>query len=392
MSFLETFLERVAILQKKHAIAVLIIILVATLFIGYGITKIQMESDINKEMPQELPIYKLNNKITDTFGGQDTTILLLTLDDSIDYKDTPKDIRDPSIINYLKILQVELEKESMIEGVTSIATYTSNIDFKNLNQVQTFLKAAPALGSFFSKDYKTTIMFVTADVGSSDEKVHALSKLINDKIDGLSIPSGLKIMQTGTPQLRITIFSLLASDAMFTLVLAAAIILLLLFIMERSFTKGLLVFSPLMFGLIWTMGTMGWLGIKLSIATVGLGAMILGLGVEYGTFILTRYKEERDKEKNQLDSLKVAVPGVGSAILGSGATTIIGFLALTLSVMPMLQHLGVSLALGIFYSLFAAVFVSPIIIILEEQFEYYYTHRKHEKILSKKEKHMRNEL
>ena len=392
MSFLETFLERVAILQKKHAIAVLIIILVATLFIGYGITKIQMESDINKEMPQELPIYKLNNKITDTFGGQDTTILLLTLDDSIDYKDAPKDIRDPSIINYLKILQVELEKESMIEGVTSIATYTSNIDFKNLNQVQTFLKAAPALGSFFSKDYKTTIMFVTADVGSSDEKVHALSKLINDKIDGLSIPSGLKIMQTGTPQLRITIFSLLASDAMFTLVLAAAIILLLLFIMERSFTKGLLVFSPLMFGLIWTMGTMGWLGIKLSIATVGLGAMILGLGVEYGTFILTRYKEERDKEKNQLDSLKVAVPGVGSAILGSGATTIIGFLALTLSVMPMLQHLGVSLALGIFYSLFAAVFVSPIIIILEEQFEYYYTHRKHEKILSKKEKHMRNEL
>ena len=392
MGFLESFLEQVAVLQKKYAIPVLIIILLITIFLAFGVSKIRMESDINKEMPQNLPIYQLNDKITDTFGGQDTVILIFTLDESIDYKNAPKDIRDPRIVNYLATLQSELEGESLIDDVGSIATYTSNINFQSLDQVKAFLKSAPQLQTFFSKDYKTTLMFVTADVGSSEEKIHALSNLINDKIKGLSLPSGVKVMQTGTPPMRVTIFSLLARDAAYTLVLAAIIILLLLFIMEGSITKGFLVFTPLTFGLIWTMGTMGWLGIKLSIATVGLGAMILGLGVEYGVFMLTRYKEERSKGKNQLESLKVAVPGVGSAILGSGGTTIVGFLALTLSIMPMMQHLGISLALGIFYSLFAAVFVAPIIIILEEQFEVWQTHRKHAKLSAKKDIHMRNGL
>jgi predicted RND superfamily exporter protein len=33
------------------------------------------------------------------------------------------------------------------------------------------------------------------------------------------------------------------------------------------------------------MGLLGLLNIKLSVATVGIGAMILGLGIEYGVFI-----------------------------------------------------------------------------------------------------------
>jgi len=37
---------------------------------------------------------------------------------------------------------------------------------------------------------------------------------------------------------------------------------------------------------------MGWIGIKLSIATVGIGAMILGLGVEYGAFLLQGIKKK----------------------------------------------------------------------------------------------------
>jgi len=387
MGFLENILKRVAIFQKKYAIPALIVILLITIFLAIGIGKIGLESNINKEMPQDLPIYQLNNKITDTFGGQDTLILIFTLDETGDYKNTPRDIRDPKIINFISSLQSNLKSESLVNSVGSIATYTSNINFQNLNQVKYFLNSVPQLKSFFSDDYKTTLMFVTADVGASDKKVQALSSLVNDKIKGLGLPSGVKVMQTGTPPMRITIFKLLAKDAVFTLSIAAIIILLLLFVMEKSVTKGLLVFTPLTFGLIWTIGTMGWLGIKLSIATVGLGAMILGLGVEYGVFMLTRYKEERKKGKNQLESLKVAVPGVGSSIVGSGGTTIVGFLALTLSIMPMMQHLGVSLALGIFYSLFAAVFVAPIIIILEEQYEFWHTKHKHKKISAKKSVH-----
>jgi predicted RND superfamily exporter protein len=233
-------------------------------------------------------------------------------------------------------------------------------------------------------------MYIRADVGSSEAKIKSLAKLVEDNLDTVPGIPGVKVSLTGNPPMRAIIGTLLSHDAFYTLSLAAIIILLLLFVMERSITKGLLVFAPLLIGLIWTLGALGWLGIPLSIATAGLGAMILGLGVEYGVFMLTRYKEERDKGTNQEKSLLAAVPSVGGAIFGSGMTTVVGFLALTLSTLPMMQKLGLSLALGIGCTLISAVFVAPVIILLEEDFEYWYTHRKHKQIVERKEKHLRN--
>ena len=83
----------------------------------------------------------------------------------------------------------------------------------------------------------------------------------------------------------------------------------------------------------------------------------------------------------------MTVSQIGQAILGSGLTTITGFLALTLSIMPMLQKLGASLALGIFYSLSAAIFVMPIVIILEEDAREWYIPKLH-KIISKQKKEL----
>jgi len=123
---------------------------------------------------------------------------------------------------------------------------------------------------------------------------------------------------------------------------------------------------------------MGWLSIKLSVATVGIGAMILGLGVEYGVFMTSRYREERNKGKTQEESLKVTVPSIGSSILGSGLTTIVGFLALTFSIMPVLKDLGNSLAIGIGFSLFIAIFISPSLIILFEDFTFWFSKKMHD--------------
>ena len=126
------------------------------------------------------------------------------------------------------------------------------------------------------------------------------------------------------------------------------------------------VFNPLIFGLIWTLGTMGWFGLPLSMVTAGVGAMILGLGVEYSVFLVSRYEEERENGASQEDSISTALEEVGTPIIGSSTTTIIGFLALTMSAMPMLRDLGLTLAIGIFYSVLASLLVNPAFIVLQE--------------------------
>ena len=47
--------------------------------------------------------------------------------------------------------------------------------------------------------------------------------------------------------------------------------------------------------------------------------------------------------------------------------------------MPMLRDLGITLALGIGFSLFIAVFINPSLIIVEENFEKWITQSRHEK-------------
>jgi predicted RND superfamily exporter protein len=244
------------------------------------------------------------------------------------------------------------------------------------------------MNGFFSKNYNMALMFVSTDIGSGEEQIQNFNKILQEHIDNTPRPTGVKFGITGQPIIRMTIFDLLKRDAVTTLIVSAVIILLLLFVMERTYTHALLVFAPLSLGLIWTMGTLGWLGIPLSVATVGLSSMILGLGVEYGVFVLTRYNEERDKNISQLDSMKTTVHAIGTAVIGSGLTTIVGFGVLSFASIPMMQHLGQTLALGIAYCLLAALFVNPVFILLEEDYEYWSTHRKLEKLAVKKEMHV----
>lgn len=383
MDLLQRSLIKLAEIQKKHARSLAVLVIIFTIILGIGLKDLTINSDFRKEMPKQLPIFALNDRIADKFGGEDMVVIAVQIDDSVDLKNAVRDIRDPRVIQSLIFLDEELRNEATIISVASPASLFRGKETVTTQDVTRTLNS-PQANAFFSRNFKMALMYITADIGSGEEQIQNFDKLIQNRIDHTPKPPGVKFGITGGPTLRMTIFDLLKSDAVFTLLVAAFIILLLLFVMEGSYTQGILVFAPLSLGLIWTMGTLGWLGIPLSVATVGLSSMILGLGVEYGVFVLSRYNEERAKKKSQLDSMKTTVFGIGSAIIGSGLTTIVGFGVLSFSTVPMIQHLGQTLALGIAFCLLAALFVNPVFILLEEDYEYWNTHRKLEKLVAKK--------
>jgi predicted RND superfamily exporter protein len=386
MDPLQKSLVRLAEMQRKHAKLLAVLVIIFTIILGIGLKDLTINSDFRKEMPKDLPIFALNDRISAKFGGEDTVVIAVQIDDSVDLNSAVRDIRDPRVIQSLIFLDGMLRDESSITSVTSPATFFRGKSDVTPEEITKTMNNSQA-NAFFSRNYKMTLMYVTADIGSGEEQIKSFDEFIQKRIDYTPKPPGVKFGITGGPTLRTTIFDLLKSDAVFTLIVAAVIILLLLFVMEGSYTRGLLVFAPLSLGLIWTMGTLGWLGIPLSVATVGLSSMILGLGVEYGVFMLSRYTEERAKNIGQLDSLRTTVRGIGAAIIGSGLTVIVGFGVLAFATVPMIQHLGETLALGIAYCLLAALFVNPVFILLEEDYEYWNTHRKLEKLAAKKEMH-----
>lgn len=384
--FLETNLKRLAVIQKKHTGLLAVSVILLTIILGVGLKDLTISSDIRKEMPLELPVYRLNDRISDKFGGADTVVIAVQIDESAESKSAVRDIRDPRVMQSLIFLDEALRSEESVTSIASPASFFRGKKAVSTEEITETLRN-PEADAFFSRDYRTTLMYVTADIGSGEEKIQSFNRLIQEQIGYTPKPPGVTFSITGQPILRMTIFDLLKRDALFTLIVAAILILLLLFVMQRSYTQGLLIFIPLSLGLIWTMGTLGWLGIPLSIATVALSSMILGLGVEYGVFVVSRYKEERAKKFSQVEALKTTVHGIGTAVIGSGLTTIVGFGVLSFASIPMIQRLGQTLALGIAYCLIAALFANPVLILLEENYEYRNNSRKLEKLAAKKQEY-----
>lgn len=376
-------------IQFKHSNIILVIVLFVTLLLVLGLGKISVQSNMDEMMPQDLEIFKLSDKIEDKFGAQGSSIILLQIEDA--EKEGVYDIRDPEIMEFLVELESRLSGEELVEGIQSAGmVFTKNNLPESLKQSKKMLERVPEVNAFFNDDYSATMVSISSDL-ESEENIVEIEETINQVLSEISNPKGMEVYVTGTPQIRTMMLDLLVDDAVFTLLIASIIIFAVLIVLQKSFTKALLVFIPLLLGIVWTLGAMGWLGIELSTATVGIGAMILGLGVEYGVFIVSRYTEERHK-KSAKKSLETTVREVGGSVLGSGSTTVMGFLALTLSSMPMLRDLGLSLALGIGFSLLAAVFVNPAMIVLEEKFEIGKTDKQHKKITKKAHHERRKKL
>jgi|GEM_PF-303440 len=125
--------------------------------------------------------------------------------------------------------------------------------------------------------------------------------------------------------------------------LAVVVFLVLLF---RRLPPVLLALIPVISGLVAMYGGMGWLGLELNMFNVVASILLIGLGVDYGIFMVCQ-----GQERIHLAS--------GRAILLSGITTLIGFGVLVFAQHPALYSIGITVLLGISAAVPAAVLVIP---------------------------------
>ena len=365
---LDKALTKLASFQCRHYKQIIVASLILTVFLGYGATNIQFQGDISKEMPQDLPVFVLEEVISSKYRGEEFMVIAVCLEEETDAKDIVHDIRDPKVIESVVELHERLEAESSIEKVQSIAPYFQDSVPDDLEGVKKELASVPGAEKFFNDDFSIMLIYASPLAGFNEEKVKAATEMIQKDVDRITKPAGVEYKITGEASLITELLRLMREDMVFTTVIAAIIIFVLLALLERSLKKGFLVFLPLIFGITWTFGTMGFLGIPISISTVMIGSVIIGLGVEYGIFMVSRYYEERERHTSA-ESLKISITNIGSSTFGSAATTTAAFFALTLAAMPMIQHLGQTLALGIIYCWIAAAIVNPCFIVFEERIE-----------------------
>lgn len=100
--------------------------------------------------------------------------------------------------------------------------------------------------------------------------------------------------------------------------------------------------------LVWTMGSLGWLGIAFNQTMVAVQILLIGLSVDYALHVIMRYREERaDRDDSVRAAMARALVGVGPALVLVTLTTAIGFLANLTSPLGDIRSFGIVTAIGI---------------------------------------------
>jgi predicted exporter len=129
---------------------------------------------------------------------------------------------------------------------------------------------------------------------------------------------------------------------------AGLAVLFLLLVLFRRIRPLLLALLPVLTGLVVMFGAMAWLGLELNLFNVVASILIIGLGVDYGIFMVCHGQQQQQQE---LASAR--------AVLVSGLTTLVGFGALVLAEHPALHSIGLTVLLGISAAVPTAVLVIP---------------------------------
>jgi hypothetical protein len=186
------------------------------------------------------------------------------------------------------------------------------------------------------------------------EKLESSGKLDSVVITGSSI-----VMYTVTSALEESQIRSIA-----TILVVCLIVLTVVYVyLRKSLILGLITLFPVSLVLLWILGTMFMLGMKLNAMTITISALTIGLGITYSIHVTQRFIEELDKYDSVYAACRHSVAHTGTALFGAAATTIAGFGVLSISSMPPLQQFGALMALIILYSFLSAVFVLPVLLV-----------------------------
>ena len=150
------------------------------------------------------------------------------------------------------------------------------------------------------------------------------------------------------------------TSSIISTILAALIILIIFFwITERRPALAVIAVGPIVLVLIWVLGTMALLDIPYNVITALITALSIGIGVDYTIHIIHRYEEEFAHLGDPEAAARRTLRTTGSALLGSAATTALGFGVLVFSSLTPFQQFGLVTAITIAYALIAAIVVVP---------------------------------
>ena len=218
-----------------------------------------------------------------------------------------------------------------------------------------------------NEDGSRLLVFVFLDFSPSDLALARQAVAAVDDAADAALAAhhpGVSAELTGRYKKRIDQQDSLTDDLSQASVVAVALLVLFLLVYFRGIVAPVLVAIPLVAGTLWAFAWAQLVFGTLNILTGFFGAVLLGLGVDYGIHLLSRFVEARHEGHGPRAAMEHTLASAGRASLFAGMTTMVAFASLTASSFRAFFEYGV-IALGGMALLIAAnVVVLPCLLFL----------------------------
>ncbi|WP_299529984.1 MMPL family transporter [Ulvibacterium sp.] len=211
-------------------------------------------------------------------------------------------------------------------------------------------------GFLLSSDQQNVLLFITPAYASNQTSENdAFAKelyRIRDVLN-LSFESKAASEYFGAPLIAVANAKQIKRDIQFTVGIALTLLFILLIFFYRKLTLPIILFLPTIFGGLLSVALLYFIRKEISGISLGIGAVLLGVTLDYSLHILTHIRNNR--------SIKSLYSEVAPSILMSSLTTASAFLCLLFLQSQALQDLGIFAAVSVLgASAFALLFIPQV--------------------------------
>ncbi|MCC2113802.1 MAG: MMPL family transporter, partial [Hyphomicrobiales bacterium] len=365
-------LEQIGVVAVRHRMVGGLIVIVLTAMCALGLSRLGFDDELRNIFHSSSLDHKTFEEFEATFGNTESDLFVLITGDTL---------ATPDAMAALREFTFDLRLE---DGVASAASLFSlrNAPDENDDAPTVMPQALPSgtdleilferidkhplgLGKLISPDRTAALVIVALDPGHQGLKEAAT---VTDAVKGLAQetfqPLGLSAEVAGIPVLRIELVARLLQDQVRIVSLGMGLAFLISGVMFRSLIGALVTTVPAIMAVVWVLGLMGLIGVKINLTTTILPVLILVLAFADSMHITTDLLRAYVKGEKRKTAAIAAIREIGPACALTSLTTAIAFLTLTLSESHAIRELGITGSLATLLSFAAVITIGPLMFLL----------------------------
>ena len=337
----------------------------ALIIIGIaGAVQIERRVDLIDYFKQNDPMHESELIFRDKFGGSFPV-----------YVKVEGDILSPEVLNEMRNIADFMKESSYITHTQSLADLIEEMnevmgegktipaERDKIEQLWFLLQGQEVLEQLVTYETDQAIVnatFNTGDVEAMQSFIDDLDRYIRENMPGKPV----KVTFTGLPSLYLKIDKSIVNSQFQSLLYAFILTFIVVSVIYKSAIKGALTMIPILATLVVLFGLMGWLGIPLDVATVLVGSVSIGIGIDYGIHMMNEVNHRNRNGFSGFESASGAILTTGRPIIINFTAIALGFLMLVFSDLVPLQRFGLLIFITMITSGTAALTLLPAILVL----------------------------